>query len=185
MADRIFEAFLMRQLEEGAALAASSDLLELMPLESDAGGPPDRYVATFRCKGLVRTEGAGVRECDFFQVGVWFPANYLREANPFEVLTWLGPREVFHPNIGDGAPFICVGRLNPGTPLVELLYRCFEIINYTRVTMREDDALNRAACAWARENRERFPLDRRPLKRRRLKLEVAPAGERLKEEGAT
>jgi hypothetical protein len=38
--------------------------------------------------------------------------------------------------------------------------------------MREDDALNKAACAWAREHQDRFPVDRRPLRRRQLELTV-------------
>jgi hypothetical protein len=178
MADRIYESFLARQFEEGMALAAASDLLELAPGPSHAGLPPDRYVATFRCKGLARAAGGRVVEREEFHVGVWFPPDYLRRADPFEVLTWLGPREVFHPNISDRAPFICVGRLAPNTPLIELLYRCFEIITYRKVTMREDDALNREACAWAREHQRRFPVDRRPLKRRALNLKVEASNAR-------
>jgi hypothetical protein len=79
---------------------------------------------------------------------------------------------VFHPNISDKLPFICVGKLAPNTPLVDILYQCFEIITYNKVTMREDDALNMQACVWARENQHRFPIDRRPLKRRTLDLNV-------------
>jgi hypothetical protein len=32
--------------------------------------------------------------------------------------------------------------------------------------MREHRALNHDACAWARNHTHRFPVDRRPLKRR-------------------
>jgi hypothetical protein len=81
------------------------------------------------------------------------------------VLTWLAPRDIWHPNISADAPVICVGRLAPGTALVDLLYQLFEVITWNKVTMREDDALNRAACQWARRNGHRFPVDRRPLKR--------------------
>jgi hypothetical protein len=86
------------------------------------------------------------------------------------VLAWIEPRGAFHPNVR--APFICIGRLAPGTPLVDLLYRCFEVITWNRVTMREDDALDRDACGWARRNQQRFPVDRRPLKRRSVDLGV-------------
>jgi hypothetical protein len=48
---------------------------------------------------------------------------------------------------------------------VEILYRCYDVITFNKVTMREDDALNRDACVWARRNRARFPVDTRPLKR--------------------
>jgi len=172
MADKIFEAFLKRQHEEGTALAESSDLLDLYPV---GGDPPDRYVAQFRCKGLTRTADFEVAESDVFEVGIWFPSDYLRRADPFQVLTWLGPWNVFHPNISDKAPFICIGKLAPNTSLVDILYQCFEIITYNKVTMREDDALNADACRWSRDNQRRFPIDRRPLKRRALNLRIERA----------
>ena len=167
MSDRVLTAFLARQREEGMALAAASDLLELVPVDGALG---QRYLADFRCTGLIQTESGQIVEADRFVLGIWFPHHYLREADPFHVLTWLEPRRIFHPNVSP--PFICVGRLAPGTPIVDLVYRCFEIVTYNKVTMREDDALNREACAWARRNQHRFPLDRRPLKRRGVEFEV-------------
>jgi hypothetical protein len=169
MQDKIFEAFLKRQYEEGIALADSSDLLELYPM---GGNPPNRYVAQFLCRGLIRSQEGKVVEADHFEVGIWFPSDYLRRVEPFQVLTWLGPFDVFHPNISDKGPFICVGKLSPNTPLTDIIYQCFEIITYNKVTMREDDALNADACVWARENQHKFPIDRRPLKRRVLDLRV-------------
>jgi hypothetical protein len=38
--------------------------------------------------------------------------------------------------------------------------------------VREDDALNPVACAWARRNMERFPLNSQPIKRSVLDLEL-------------
>jgi hypothetical protein len=171
--DRIFEAFLARQGEEAAALAAAGDLLEVVPL---GGTPPRRWIARFRCRGLVRVPGGEVVEADDFAVGIWLPDDYLRRMNPFEVVTWLGPRHVFHPNISPHHPFICLGHLAPGMSLVDILYQCFEIITYQKATLREDDALNVDACAWARRNLDRLPVDPRPLKRRTLDLAVEPLG---------
>jgi hypothetical protein len=169
MADRVLDAFLARQLAEGLALAADSDVLSLVPM----GSPPNRYVAEFRCHGLIAVGSGDVAVADRFQVGVWFPETYLRVADPFHVLTWLGPRHVWHPNISATAPVICVGRLAPGTGLVDILYQVFEIVTWNKVTMREDDALNHAACQWARQHPDRFPIDRRPLKRRPPVFDVA------------
>jgi hypothetical protein len=138
-------------------LAAESDLLEVTALDLQ------HYVATFRCRGLVRDARGEVREHDRFSVGIFLSENYLRMANPAEILTWLEPSEIWHPNVRP--PFVCLGKTTPGTPLVELLHRCFELITFENVGMREDDALNQPACAWARRNRERFPVDRRPIKR--------------------
>ena len=161
MSDKIFSAFLDRQLEEGRALAAESDLFDLIPID---GTSRQRYLVELRCAGLVQRESGEIVEADRFVIGVWFPDHYLRESDPYRVLTWLDPVRTWHPNIR--APFVCAGRIVPGTSLVSLVYRCFEIVTFNRVTMREDDALNKEACAWTRRNLHRLPVDNRPLKRR-------------------
>jgi len=168
--DPIYRRFMERQLVEGLELARSSDVLRLHvpPLA------PPHFVAEYACKGLVRDAGGEIREANNFQVGIWFPPDYLRRADPFEMLRLFTPG-VWHPNISHELPLICVGRLTPGTPLIDILYQAYEILSYQRYNPREDDSLNKTACAWARENRERFPVDRRPLKRRPMNLEVTPA----------
>lgn len=160
MHDVILSSFLDRQLEAGLALAESSDLIDLVPLDPP---PVRRYLVDLRCKSLVRDRSGAVSEAERFQVGIRFADDFLRHVRPPEVVTLFGPTNAFHPNVA--APFICLGRVVPGTSLVDLIYQVFEILTYTKVTMREDDALNREACAWARGNRDRFPIDRRPLKR--------------------
>lgn len=168
MSDAVYDAFLRRQQEEGAALARESRVLDLLPF----GDPADRFMARFTCRGLVRHASGAIEEAEEFGVGIWFPSDYVRRANPFEVLTWLGPRNVWHPNISDTLPLICIGRLVPGTSLADLLYQCWELITWNKATIREDDALNKAACQWARHNLARLPVDTRPLKRRPLDLLV-------------
>ena len=179
VSDRVLNAFLDRQQDEGATLARESDLLDLLPLD---GSPARRYAAAFHCRGLVRDPDGEVREADHFEIGIWFPPDYLRRAEPFQVHTWFGPRHVFHPNISATAPFICIGRLTPGTSLVDILYQCYEVITYQKVTMREDDALNKEACAWARRNQHRLPVDRKPLKRRTGRIHVDHVPETEQEE---
>jgi hypothetical protein len=166
MTHGILHAFLRRQCDEGLALAAASDLVSIEPLAPPDGGPPDRFVVHLTCRGLVRTPRGAIEESGEFVVGIWFPDDYLRVANPFEVLTWLHPRHAWHPNISAFAPAICIGHLAPGTGLVDLVYQVWEIVTWQKVTMREDDALNRDACQWARANLARMPVDARPLKRR-------------------
>ena len=161
--DQVFAGFLEHQLEAGMALAARSTLLTLVP---STGTAPDRYVARFACRGLVRAPGGAIVEGEGFEVGIWFPADYLRRADAIEVVSWLGPRNVFHPNVGpgpNGGQFICVGRIERATPLVEILMRAYEVVTYQRVTMDERDALDHEACAWARANQARFPIDRRTI----------------------
>lgn len=169
--DRILELFLERQHDEAAALTAASDLVSVQPL----GGPlSTRYIVHFRCTGLVEAAPGTIEEANGFAVGVWFAPDYVRRADPWQTLTWLGPHNVFHPNISGTAALICIGQITPGTPLVDLVMRCFEVITFKKVTMREDDALNKGACAWAREHQARFPIDARPLKRRAITISVRP-----------
>ncbi|MGA2267797.1 MAG: hypothetical protein ABSH44_04930 [Bryobacteraceae bacterium] len=167
--DPVLRAFLERQAEEGRALAQASDILELECLPTG-----QHFVAHFNCRGLVKEPNGVVREAESFHLGVFFGSDYLRAVSPYETLTLLGPLNTYHPNVAFGAPFICVGHIAPGTALVDLLYQAYEILTYQKLTPREDNAMNKEACRWARANQERFPIDRRPLKRRPLALEVEP-----------
>jgi hypothetical protein len=164
--DPILQRFLDRQFEEGVALARSSDLLDLHLLPAS----PPHCIAEFHCKGLVRQGEGEIREANEFLVGIWFPSDYLRRADPYQILRLLTPH-VWHPNVSREFPLICVGRLAPGTALVDILYQLFDVLTYQKYNPREDDSLNKAACAWARANQERFPVDRRPLKRQAPSLE--------------
>ena len=172
MHDPILEAFLIRQYEEGMDLARGSEVLSLAPLPSE-GSVPNCYLATFRCRGMVRQPDGEIAETDDeFRVGIAFPPDYLRTVRPEEITIWLGPAHVWHPNIAP--PFICLGRVHPATHLVDLLYQSYEVITYQKVTMREDDALNVRACPWVRGHQHLFPLDRRALKRRSPGFRVVP-----------
>jgi len=167
MPDRILGAFLARQYEEGMALARASDLVALHPIGAQ---PPQRYVAEFRCAGLCRTPAGDIARMTHSEVGIFFPDDYLRRTDPYQILMWLGPHNVWHPNISARAPMVCLGRLGPGTRLTDILYQLFEIITYQRYSTH--DALNADAAAWARANQERLPVDRRPLKRRAVTFTV-------------
>ena len=162
MTDASRIGFLNRQYEEGTRLAAASDRLHLFPIGPT---PTERYVVIFTCAGLVKSlrDGAIVEACRF-EVGIWFPSDYLRRASMPQVLYWLGPSNVFHPNIHGPQSAVCVGRLIPGTPLVDIVYQVYEMITWQKA--RLDHALNGEAAAWARNNRQLLPVDRRPLKRR-------------------
>jgi ubiquitin-protein ligase len=167
--DPIYQRFMERQLAEGVALSDASDVLSLR----QSPMTPPHFVAEYTCNGLIRDAAGEIREANQFQVGIWFPADYLRRADPFEMLRIFTPN-VWHPNVGSELPLICIGRLTPGTSLVDILFQVYEILTYQKYNPREDDALNKAACAWARANQDRFPVDRRPLKHQSLKLEVRP-----------
>ena len=172
MSDAIYEAFLRRQLEEGMALAKSSDVLDLTPLPG--GDPPCRYIAHFEGRrGLVRDQRGQIVEFEKFMVGIWFPEDYLRHVNIPQVLNYLGPHpEPWHPNIRP--PFLCA-HIEPGTALVDIIYACHEIWTWN-LFATGDEGLNHAASQWSRkQERSRFPIDRRPLKRRAEPADVTAA----------
>lgn len=169
--DETLAGFLEAQNEQGLELARRSPLLELEPC---GGTRPDRWVARFACRGLVRGPAGEAMEAEGFAVGVWFPEDYLRVVNPFECVTLLAPPgapRAFHPNIGPGPggrDYVCIGHLVPGTPLVDVVLQCFEIFAWQNATFVERNALNREACAWARNNLARLPIDRRTILGRAL-----------------
>ncbi len=162
--DPVLKAFLNEQLEEGMHLASESDILDLCP-RPDA--PPNQYLARLQCRVLVKTAG-GIEESNWCKLGIYLPDDYLRQTDSVNTVTWLGPRNTFHPNVNP--PFFCIGKLPPGTPLVEILYQIFDIVTYRK--WAADDPLNLEASQWARNHQERFPLDERPFKRRRLDLDI-------------
>ncbi|MBM3882250.1 MAG: hypothetical protein FJ387_21445 [Verrucomicrobia bacterium] len=169
MNDPVYQGFLMRQFEEATALARQSDVLELAPQD---GRPPNRYLAHFQCKGLVRDGSGGPVEFNHLLVGIWLPEDYLRQVNPGQVLTYLGPApQPWHPQIRP--PFICA-HIPPGTRLTDVLHTLYDLWTYNLVAVG-DNGLNPDAAAWYRQQHpSRFPLERRPLKRRTLELSAEP-----------
>jgi hypothetical protein len=155
--DKILVSWLEADWEKAQALSDASNLLDLERRD------PQHFVAHFHCRGMVRGRDGAVREADRFVVGYWFSENHLREVDPARVVTWLHPAEIFHPNVRP--PFCCLGPIEPGTSLVDLLYRTYEVVSYQNVMPDEKDALNFVACQWARNNQHLFPVDDRPLKR--------------------
>lgn len=169
MNDPILQKFLARQLVEGLALSAASDLVTIVPF---AGDPPTHYVVEFTCLGLARERGHIV-ERDQWAIGVHFPESHLRQ--PGDVahqLTYLGAAaEPWYANIR--RPFVCM-HIAPGASLVEIVMGLFDLLTWT-VFATGDDGLNPAASQWARQqDASRFPVDRRPLRRRAVALEVRP-----------
>ena len=168
--DLVFEKFFRQQLDEGMSLAEGSDLLTLLPF------PGHRFIAQFCCRGLALEEGTGkIMEQNLWAIGIHFPPDYLRRpVDVAEVLTYLGPaREPWHVNIRP--PHICM-HIAPGAPLVEILYGLFDLLTWA-VYSTEQNGLNGDCAQWARhQDPKRFPLEKRPLRRRRIAFQVEPLG---------
>jgi len=168
--DKVSRSFFERQYETALRLAGDSDILSLKAIDAD---PPRSYLCRFRCNGLVKDRHGRVVETDNFMVGIHLPDDYLRRVDPGSIVQILTPA-VWHPNvIGHSC---CLGRIRDGTSQVDILHQVHEILTWRKVTPREDDALNPDACVWARNNPRLRPVDRRPLKRRRLGLKIQAQG---------
>lgn len=165
MTDTIFRDWMKLQVDQGMDLAANSDLVDLIPFPDPRAlydGVPCAFIAKFFGKGLVQQPDGQFEEAEEFHVGIQFRPDHLRRVNPFELVTWLWPLNVWHPNIRP--PLICLGHgIPPGYEMVRLLRQIYEIISYQNLATHS--FLNDAAAEWARNHAERLPIEKRPLKR--------------------
>jgi len=172
--DGILQKFLRWNLEDATRFVSESDIVQIEPLPAPRGCAPDHYIAEFACKGLVK-EGSEIRVGDRFRVGIAFSRDYLvAPPNVARMLTVLTPN-IWHPNVAEIAPLVCIGNITPGMTLVDLLYQLYELLSWQKISTH--DALNPAAAEWARqpENRAMYPVDNRPLKRRTVVDKVGAA----------
>lgn len=178
--DIVFNSWLERQYRDALALACASDVLRIA-CEPDAQ-PPRQFIAQFDCPTMV-CNGECVTRVQGFAVHFHFPPEYLRvPVGVGHLINLIAPR-VFHPNVSH--PFICVGPVAPGTSLLELIYRVYEILSFQKFTPREDNALNRDACVWTRRHLDLLPLSRAPLKRRVASFSVTETRRGKSEHEAT
>lgn len=170
--DPIFADFLRAQLAQAQALAAQSDIVDVIPL---FGEPFFQFVVEFKCRGLTQDDKGAVVESDGpWAYGVNFPANYLRGGfGAPNVLAYIGPApRPFHPN--QRGKLICL-EVRPAMPLTDIIYSLYELTTWSLVGTG-DGGLNAEAAQWYRnQDPRRFPLDRRPLKRRAPDVTVKPA----------
>lgn len=138
-------------------LADDSALIDI----ACSGYPPQQYLVTYRCNGLVRPTGADKPAlCSFHQLEVYLHLDYPR-LQPR--LTW--QTEIFHPNIlsrsRNGG--VCIGAWTPAESLAALIVRIGEMVQYK--SYNPADPMDREAAAWALDHAQLFPVDARPLLR--------------------
>src|SRR5438105_1146763 len=127
--DVVYDTWLARQYEEGLALSADSDVLELQALPDRF--PPRRYRAHFGSPTMICNAGR-ITQAEGFVVLIQFPDNYLRATlDTARIVALWSPPNVFHPNVA--WPFICTGNIHPGTSLRDIVYQVYEILTFQRV----------------------------------------------------
>jgi ubiquitin-protein ligase len=168
-------------------LAARSNFIEIQPVEVQPGWPPEKYIITYRCRGIASIDKNEVPQLsDFHQVSMYMGSDYpLKE--PY--LKWLTP--IWHPNIDHLEPHhVCTNNVQnwfAAKPLAELVLAMGEMVQYKHYHAKwvSPFPLDRAAAEWVLGVAEPKaivgpgkPVDERPLLNpQRMRNQNTPASD--------
>jgi ubiquitin-protein ligase len=153
-------------------LAARSNFIEVQPVEVQPGWPPEKYIITYRCRGIASIDQQYLPQVsEFHQVSMYMGSDYpLKE--PY--LRWMTP--IWHPNIDHLEPHhVCTNNVQnwfAAKPLAELVLAMGEMIQYKHYHAKwiSPFPLDRAAAEWVLQVAEpkgivgpNKPFDDRPL----------------------
>lgn len=160
-------------------LAAQSDLIEFEAKSARKGLPPERYIVTYKCKGVVGVDKNGTPKLgNKHAVEIYLHNQYPQR---WPGMQWLTP--VWHPNINHHNGSVCVDAAwwTASRSLDRLVLMIGEMVQYKNF---HDDPKkppfpwDPEAARWSREYRKKnpdaFPVDKRELLRpERVKLKSA------------
>ena len=156
-------------------LASKSDLIEVKATE---GTPPRRYRVTFKCKGtMLHPESRKPCLTVNHVLEIYLPAGIPGYPNEAPYVRCLTPH--FHPNISQENNMVCIGverDWESSLDVAWLVTHLAEMITYRVYGF--DKPYNHEAVKWAKANKAKFPLDRRPL----FKEEIVAAPSKKDEE---
>lgn len=163
---RRLKADLVRMQE----LAAQSDMIEFKASSTSRGLPPESYIVTYKCKGIVGVERNGTPKIgNRHQVEIYLHNQYPQR---WPGMKWLTP--VWHPNINHVNGTVCVDAAwwTASRSLDRLVLMIGEMVQYKNF---HDDPTkppfpwDPEAARWSREYRKKhpraFPVDTRELLR--------------------
>ena len=131
------------------------------------GDPPERYLVTFKGKGLIRaSESEPVRVADVHRVEIRLGLDYPRSRPDLQWLT-----SIYHPNIS-AVGAVCLGGYStnwvPSLGLGELCEMLWDMVRYANYDPKS--AYNYAAGRWSEtQSQFEFPLDKRSIRDRLVK----------------
>jgi hypothetical protein len=157
-------------------LIARSDLITFETEPVRGGLPPERYVVTFRCKGIVGVDKAGAPKYgNRHKVEIYLHNQYPQR---WPGMKWLTP--IWHPNINHLNGSVCIDAAwwTASRSLDRLVVMLGEMVQYKNFhddPSRPPFPWDPEAARWSRDYRTNhpgaFPVDRRELLRReRVKL---------------
>ncbi|MEX1071478.1 MAG: ubiquitin-conjugating enzyme E2 [Anaerolineales bacterium] len=163
---RRLKADLVRMQE----LAAQSDMIEFKASSQSRGLPPESYIVTYKCRGVVGVERNGTPKIgNRHQVEIYLHNQYPQR---WPGMKWLTP--VWHPNINHVNGTVCVDAAwwTASRSLDRLVLMIGEMVQYKNF---HDDPTKAPfpwdpeAARWSREYRKKhpraFPVDTRELLR--------------------
>ena len=155
---------LKADLEALKTLKENSSILDFQAV----GDPPERYLLTFKGKGLMRRgEADPVEIAEVHRVEIRLGIDYPRSRPDLQWLT-----SIYHPNIS-AVGAVCLGGYStnwvPSLGLAELCEMLWDMVRYENYDPKS--AYNYAAGRWS-ETQTQFelPIDRRPLRDRLAKI---------------
>jgi ubiquitin-protein ligase len=165
-------------------LVAQSDLIEFKVPKARGSAPPEKYLVTYKCKGIIGVDRNGKpRIGSRHQVEIYLHNQYPQR---WPGMKWLTP--VWHPNINHINGTVCVDAAwwTASRSLDRLVLMIGEMVQYKNF---HDDPTkppfpwDPEAARWSREYRQKdpnfFPVDERELLRpERVKLKKSPASKK-------
>lgn len=162
-----------KRMEE---LITQSDLIDFKAISARKGLPPERYIVTYTCKGIVGVDSKGKPKFgNKHQVEIYLHNQYPQRWPGMQWLT-----SVWHPNINHHNGSVCVDAAwwTASRSLDRLVLMIGEMVQYKNF---HDDPTkppfpwDPEAARWSREYRQKnpkaFPVDNRELLRpERIKL---------------
>ena len=119
-------------------------------VEPTGGNPPERYLVTYRLKGLEwdhASQTPVIRE--FHQMEIYLHNDYPRQKPKCVMKT-----PIFHPNFGD---WVCIGDFwAAGETLCDVIIQVGEMIQYQSYNPKSP--LNAVAARWCVENEHLLPV---------------------------
>lgn len=162
-------------------LVAKSDLIEFKAVSARKGLPPERYIVTFKCKGVIGVDRQGNPKIgSHHQIEIYLHNQYPQR---WPGMKWLTP--VWHPNINHLNGSVCIDAAwwTASRSLDRLVIMIGEMIqykNYHDDPKKPPFPWDAEAARWSREYRKKkpnaFPVDKRELLRPdRIKLQKESA----------
>jgi hypothetical protein len=157
-------------------LAARSDLIEFSAKSVRPGMPPETYIVTYLCRGIIGVDRAGRPKFgNRHQVEIYLHNQYPQR---WPGMKWLTP--IWHPNINHLNGSVCIdaawwGAARSLDRLVIMMGEMLQYKNFHDDPTKPPFPWDKEAAAWCREFRRKnsnfFPTDKRELLRpERVKL---------------